>query len=144
MVEKMTATRHPCVSAYRRSGLAAEIQHQFPPTGAIWPMAVAVTLVATGTTQTAPQMVALRASDALGMYTVPVTVRSVTSAMARMEKSAACTESWPTKPLTVQAAPGWRPLVRMVFVTIKHGYLTGEGFNLTRGSSNEPGRWAVP
>jgi hypothetical protein len=42
-----------------------------------------------GTTQTDAQMRILLMSDALGMYVLRVIVRSVTIAMARIEKSAA-------------------------------------------------------
>lgn len=108
----MTANRHPWVRAYRRSVRSDEIQHQFPPTVVIAPRAVAVMLVTIGTTQTAKQMAVFLNFEAFGMYAVRVTVRSVTTAMARMEKSPACTESCPTKPLTVHAVPGcsrpWR------------------------------------
>lgn len=41
-----------------------------------------------------------------------VMVRSVTMAMERIEKSAACTESWPIKPLATQAGPLYRACVR--------------------------------
>lgn len=51
-------------------------------------------------------MMLLRAVEAAGMYVVRVIVSKVTTAMTRIEKSAACTDSWPTKPLIVQAVPG--------------------------------------
>lgn len=40
------------------------------------------------------------------MYVFRVMVRSVMMAIARIEKSAACTDHWPTHPFRVQAGPG--------------------------------------
>lgn len=102
----MTKKRQPCVRAYRRSGRPAEIQHQLPPTGVICPIAVATILVTAGINQMAMQLSSFLFVERVGAYSTRVTVRSVTTAMARMEKSAACTESWPTSPLTTHAALG--------------------------------------
>lgn len=102
-VQKIIAMRHPCVSVYRRSVRDATIQHQLPLTGPNAFRASATHDVAIGTIHTDRQISVLRIGDASGRYVVRVIVSSVTSAMTRIEKSAACTDSWPMKPLAVQA-----------------------------------------
>jgi hypothetical protein len=74
-----------------------------------------VRLVMSGIVQTERQVRIHPFVETPGMYTKRVTVRRVTRAMARIEKSAACTENWPTMPFTMHGVPGCSsPVLRKI------------------------------
>lgn len=75
-------------------------------------MATAVVLVIIGTAHVERQIIVLAAKETLGRYVFWVIVNSVTMTIAMMVKSTAWTVSWLTKPLAIQAGPGFNALVR--------------------------------
>lgn len=81
------------------------IQHQFPLTGFISPRDAATVLVINGTTHTERHIKVLLSVDASVAQFFWRTTVKVTRLIARMEKSVACTESWPIHPSKVHAGP---------------------------------------
>lgn len=110
---KMMANRQPCVKPYRRSVRFFDIQHQFPLTGFISPIAVAVVLVMSGMIQMDAHIRTVLSAETCANVTFCRITSRVDTLMARIEKSAACTEICSIQPLKVQAGVAWSIWSRM-------------------------------
>lgn len=118
---KMIANRQPWFKEYRRTGLSAVIQHQFPLTGAyafkpsaVRPMVLLVSslascmmvlLVTIGTNQTALVRITLLLVLVSNALCFPSSEKTVAPAINRMEKSVACTLNCPIKPFNEHFPP---------------------------------------
>lgn len=117
----MIANRQPWFREYRRTGFLAEIQHQFPLTGAyafspsaVKPMKLLVSslpkcllclLVTIGTNQTALVKITLLFTLVSNAVCFPSSEKTVAKAINRMAKSVPCTLNWPMKPFNEHFPP---------------------------------------